>query len=156
MVLPAVQKKTLADAVPRSAVATTGIVKLHSANAVPAAGVEKPKKKRKMNPLRRALIKIRRAQTESFKKQAMPSLSFSRLVRELAQDIRVDTRFQASALFACQQDMEEQLIKALRGSNRIALHSRRVTVMAKDMLLAKELMNIGTVPKPAVAATSDA
>lgn len=64
---------------------------------------------------------------------------FQRLVREIAQDFRADLRFQGSALLALQESSEAFLVSLFEDSNLCALHAGRVTIMPKDMQLARRI-----------------
>ena len=64
---------------------------------------------------------------------------FSYLVREIAQDYRSDLRFQASAIVALQEASETYLTELFEDTNLLAIHARRVTIMPKDMRLARRI-----------------
>ena len=66
-------------------------------------------------------------------------LSFSRLVREVAQDFKTELRFQSSALAALQEGVEAFLVGLLEDSQLCMIHSGRKTLMPKDMHLAQHL-----------------
>ena len=61
---------------------------------------------------------------------------FRRLVREIAQEISQDMRFQASALLALQEATEAYLVSVFEDTNLCAIHAKRVTIMTKDIDLA--------------------
>ena len=69
----------------------------------------------------------------------MRKLPFARLVREIAQDFKADLRFSADAIGSLQEAAEKHLIDILGGSNLAAIHAKRVTIMPKDMQLARAL-----------------
>ena len=62
-----------------------------------------------------------------------------RLVREVAQDFRIDLRFEGTALLALQEAAEAYLIALLEDSNLLAIHAKRVTIMPKDIQLAQRI-----------------
>jgi len=64
---------------------------------------------------------------------------FSRLVREITQDLKTDMRFQASALAALQEASEAYMISLLEDANLCAIHAKRVTVQPKDIELAAKV-----------------
>ena len=64
---------------------------------------------------------------------------FQRLVREIANDFKTDLRFQASAILALQEGAEAYIIGLLDDSNLCAIHSKRVTIMPKDIQLSRRL-----------------
>jgi histone H3 len=53
----------------------------------------------------------------------------------------VDLRFQTSALLALQEAAEAYLVSLFEDTNCAALHAKRVTIMPKDMYLARRLRN---------------
>ena len=95
------------------------------------------KKMRRYRPGTVALREIRRYQktTDLLIKKA----PFQRLVREVAQDYKVDCRFQSSAVMALQEASEAYLVGLFEDTNLCAIHARRVTIMPKDMQLARRI-----------------
>ena len=102
--------------------------------ATPAEG---QKKNRRYRPGTVALREIRRYQktTDLLIKKA----PFQRLVREVAQDFKADLRFQSSAVMALQEASEAYLVGLFEDTNLCAIHARRVTIMPKDMQLARRI-----------------
>ena len=84
-----------------------------------------------------ALAEIRKYQksTESL----IPKLPFRRLVRELVQSEKQDIRLQETALEALQEAAETYLVRLLDDANLCALHARRVTLMPRDIQLARRI-----------------
>jgi histone H3 len=66
-------------------------------------------------------------------------LPFQRLVREIAQDFKNDLRFQSSAILALQEATEAYLVSLFEDTNMLAIHAKRVTIMPKDMQLARRI-----------------
>jgi histone H3 len=66
-------------------------------------------------------------------------LPFQRLVRELAQNFKPDLRFQSSAIMALQEASESYLVGLFEDTNLCAIHAKRVTIMDKDMQLARRI-----------------
>jgi len=64
-------------------------------------------------------------------------LPFQRLVREIAQDFKNDLRFQGSAVLALQEAAEAYLVGLFEDTNLCAIHAKRVTIMPKDIQLAR-------------------
>lgn len=64
---------------------------------------------------------------------------FQRLVREIAQDYKVDIRFQSSAMLALQEASEAYFVGLMEDTNMCAIHAKRVTIMPKDMQLARRI-----------------
>ncbi|MGA0302606.1 MAG: hypothetical protein ACO3K3_00970 [Schleiferiaceae bacterium] len=100
-----------------------------------AAGTEP--KRRRFRPGTVALREIRRYQnsTELF----IRKLPFQRLVREVAQKFKTDIRFQSTAILALHEAAENYLISLFEDTNLCALHANRVTIMPKDMQLARRI-----------------
>jgi histone H3 len=114
--------------------ATLSTKKVKKAKKSSASGV---KKTRRFRPGTVALREIRRYQkgTELLLRKA----PFQRLVRELATSHKQGLRFQSSAVQAIQEATESWAISLLSDSNLCAIHARRVTVMNKDLHLARRL-----------------
>ena len=66
-------------------------------------------------------------------------LPFQRLVREIAQDYKTDLRFQSAAILCLQEATEAYLVRLFDDANLCAIHARRVTIMPKDILLARRI-----------------
>ncbi|XP_005092703.1 histone H3.3 [Aplysia californica] len=103
-------------------------------NWVKAPGVRKPLRYR---PGTVALREIRRFQKST--ELLIRKLPFQRLVREIAQDYKTDLRFQGAAVGALQEACEAYLVGLFEDTNLCAIHARRVTIMPKDMQLAKRI-----------------
>ena len=66
-------------------------------------------------------------------------LPFNRLVREIAQDFKVDLRFQDAAVGALQEGSEAYLVGLFDDTNLCAIHAKRVTIMPKDIQLTRRI-----------------
>ena len=66
-------------------------------------------------------------------------LPFQRLVREIAQDFKTDLRFQSVAILCLQEAAEAYLVGLFEDTNLCAIHARRVTIMPKDIQLARRI-----------------
>ena len=64
---------------------------------------------------------------------------FARLVKEIMQDFKQDLRFQSSAIGALQEVAEAYLIRLFEYTNLCAIHMKRVTIMPKDIQLARRI-----------------
>jgi histone H3 len=97
----------------------------------------KPRKPHRYRPGIVALREIRRYQksTELLIRKA----PFQRLVREIAKAIQYDCRFQSTAILALQEASEAYLVGLFQDTNLCALHAKRVTIMPKDMQLARRI-----------------
>ncbi|KAF8566941.1 hypothetical protein P879_04891 [Paragonimus westermani] len=62
-----------------------------------------------------------------------------RLVREIAQDFKTDLRFQSAAVGALQEASEAYLVGLFEDTNLCAIHAKRVTIMPKDIQLARRI-----------------
>jgi histone H3 len=96
------------------------------------------KKPHRYRPGTVALRQIRRYQksTELLIRKA----PFQRLVREIAGDaVNLNLRFQSTAILALHEAAEAYLVKLFEDTNRCAIHAKRVTIMRKDMQLARRI-----------------
>ncbi|PAV89272.1 hypothetical protein WR25_24103 [Diploscapter pachys] len=84
-----------------------------------------------------ALREIRRYQKST--ELLIRKLPFQRLVREIAQDFKTDLRFQSSAVLALQEASEAYLVGLFEDTNLCAIHAKRVTIMPKDIQLARRI-----------------
>ena len=85
-----------------------------------------------------ALHEIRRYQKST--ELLIRKLPFQRLVREIAQDLgKNDIQFQSGAIIALQEASEAYLVGLLQDSNLCAIHAKRVTIMPKDIQLARHI-----------------
>ena len=66
-------------------------------------------------------------------------LPFQRLVREIGQDFKTDLRFQSRAMLALQDAAEAYLVGIFEDTNLCAIHAKRVTIMPKDIQLARRI-----------------
>jgi histone H3 len=64
-------------------------------------------------------------------------LPFERLVREIAQDYKTDLMFTPDSLLAIQTAAEDYIIGLFEDANLEAIHSKRVTIMPKDIQIAR-------------------
>lgn len=75
-------------------------------------------------------------------------LPFQRLVRYLVEKLCSEkgwtksVRMQTGALYVLQQALEAYIISLFEDANICAIHARRVTVMPKDLLLAKRIRGV--------------
>ena len=84
-----------------------------------------------------AVREIKRYQKST--KLLMRKLPFQRLVREISQDFKNDLRFQGTAILALQEASESYLVSLFEDTNLCAIHAKRVTIMPKDMQLARRI-----------------
>jgi len=115
---------------PRKQLATKAARK----SAPATGGVKKPHRYR---PGTVALREIRRYQKST--ELLIRKLPFQRLVREIAQEFKSDLRFQGSAVLALQEASEAYLVGLFEDTNLCAIHAKRVTIMTKDIQLARRI-----------------
>jgi histone H3 len=97
-------------------------------------GVKKPHRYR---PGTVALREIRKFQKST--DLLIRKLPFQRLVREIATEYKSDLRFQSQAVLALQEAAEAYLVGLFEDTNLCAIHAKRVTIMPKDMQLARRI-----------------
>lgn len=84
-----------------------------------------------------ALREIRRYQKTT--DLLIRKLPFQRLVREIAEQFKQDLRFQSTAICALQEAAEAYLVGLFEDTNLCAIHAKRVTIMPKDIQLARRI-----------------
>jgi len=95
-------------------------------------------KVRRFRPGTVALREIRKYQKST--DLLIPKLPFSRVIKEIALQIcSNDMRFQSAALMALQEAAEAYLVTLFEDTVLCAVHAKRVTVMPKDMQLARRI-----------------
>ena len=124
------RKTTQGGKQPRKQLATKNVRK----NPPKTGGVKKPHRYR---PGTVALCEIRRYQKST--ELLICKLPFNRLVREIAQDVKTDLRFQAQAIAALQEASEDYLVKLFEDTNLCAIHAKHVTIMPKDIQLTRRI-----------------
>ena len=95
------------------------------------------KKSHRFRPGTVALREIRRFQKST--ELLIRKLPFQRLVREIASEYRNELRFQSSAVLALQEASEAYMVGLFEDTNLCAIHAKRVTIMPKDMQLARRI-----------------
>lgn len=95
------------------------------------------KKAHRYRPGTVALREIRKYQKST--DLLIRKLPFQRLVKEVALGIKNDVRFQSSAMVALQEAAEAYLVGLFEDTNLCAIHARRVTIMVRDMQLARRI-----------------
>ena len=95
------------------------------------------KKPHRYKPGTVALREIRKYQKST--ELLIRKLPFQRLVREIAQDYKSDLRFQSNAVLALQEASEAYLVSLFEDTNLCAIHAKRVTIMPRDLFLARRI-----------------
>ena len=125
-----------------------GLQKKMAAKAAKKSGMKAPKggvRKRYRYRLGTVALKqIRQYQKST--ELLIRKLPFQRLVREIASDSKVITsplcgkvRFQSAAVMALQEAAEAYLVGLFEDSNLCAIHAKQVTIMPKDIQLARRI-----------------
>ncbi|XP_074248216.1 histone H3.3A-like [Saimiri boliviensis] len=109
-------RKSTGGKAPRKQLATKAARK----SAPSTGGVKKPHRYR---PGTVALREIRRYQ--KFTELLIRKLPFQRLVREIAQDLKTELRFQSAAIGALQEASKAYLVGLFEDTNLCAIHAKR-------------------------------
>ncbi|PWA78510.1 histone H3.3 [Artemisia annua] len=97
-------------------------------------GVKKP---HRYHPGTVSLCEIRKYQKST--DLLIRKLPFQRLVREITQGFKTDLRFQSHAVLALQEAAEAYLVGLFEDTNLCAIHAKRITIMQKDIQLARRI-----------------
>ena len=100
-------------------------------------GTGEIKKPMRYKPGTVALREIRRYQKST--ELLIRKLAMARIIREAAQDFRKDLRFQKDAIAAVHEAAEAYAVALMEDTNLCAIHAKRVTIMPKDMQLARRI-----------------
>lgn len=127
-------KQTARKSMPQKG-ARKQLVAIAARKSTPATGgVKKPYRYR---PGTVALREIRRYQKST--ELLIRKFPFQRLVREVAQNFISNLRFQSSSIMALQEASEAYLVGLFEDTNLCAIHAKRVTIMPKDIQLARRI-----------------
>jgi len=126
-------RKSVGGKAPRKVISSEAAMKKTPA----ALSGDKLRKPHRFRPGTVALREIRRYQKST--ELLIRKLPFQRLVREIAQDFRTNLRFQSSAIAALQEASEAYLVGLFEDTNLCAIHAKRVTIMPKDIQLARRV-----------------
>ena len=95
------------------------------------------KKPHRFRPGTVAIREIRRYQRTT--NLLIRKLPFQRLVKSIAHESISDIRFQSSAIVALQEAAEAYIVGLFEDTNLCAIHARRVTIMVRDIKLARRI-----------------
>ena len=113
--------------------------RMTGANAMPQ-GYYKPSDKQKnfkWRPGTRSLREIRFYQkSTALLLRCLPFLCF---IREVTQDFKTDLHFTAEAAYTLQCASKDYLIQLFQDSNLCAIHAKQMTIMPKDIQLARRI-----------------
>lgn len=91
----------------------------------------------RFRPGTKALKEIRKFQKST--DLLIHRLPFARLVKEITFDYHHSLQWQSTALEALQYASEDYIVGLMEDANLSALHAKRVTLMPKDLHLAKRI-----------------
>ena len=94
-------------------------------------------KVRRFRPGTVALREIRKYQRST--DPLIPRAPFNRLVKEIVNDHQKDLRITTSCVDALREATEAYIITVLEDANLCCIHAKRITVMPKDIILARRL-----------------
>ena len=126
------QQKRASQRNPAVGAGRSGVPAQKSTPAAVEGGVKKPHRYR---PGTVALREIRRYQKSM--ELLIRKLPFQCLVREIAMDYRSELRFQSAAIMALEEASEAYLVGLFEDSNLCAIHAKQVTIMPRDIQLAR-------------------
>ena len=95
------------------------------------------KKQRRYRPAIVALREIRKYQKSTG--LLIRKLPFQKLVREIVCGLKPDLRFQSQAILSLQEATEAYLVGLFEDANLCVIHAKRVTIMPKDIQLARRI-----------------
>eukprot|EP00879_Flechtneria_rotunda_P018692 GHRR01019615.1.p3 GENE.GHRR01019615.1~~GHRR01019615.1.p3 ORF type:complete len:117 (+),score=36.58 GHRR01019615.1:416-766(+) len=94
--------------------------------------------KHRYRPGTRALQEIRKYQKST--ELLIRKLPFARVVREIGNQVAPEPfRWTAEALLALQEATEDFIVHLFEDCNLCAIHAKRVTIMPKDLQLARRI-----------------
>lgn len=104
-----------------------------------SGGRGEERRKRRFRPGTRVLQEIRRLQQTTH--TLVPRIHFSRVIRDVAMSIvgGREFRWASEALEAIQTATEAYLVGLFEDANLCAIHAKRVTIMVKDIYLARRI-----------------
>lgn len=101
-------------------------------------GTKKTGRKFRYKPGRRALKEIRQYQRTT--ELLIRKLPFARLAREITNEVAPEPfRWTGEALLALQEATEDFMVHLMEDCNLCAIHAKRVTIMPKDLQLARRI-----------------
>jgi histone H3 len=123
-------RKSTGGKAPRKQLATKAARKTNPQTG----GVKKP---HRFKPGTVALREIRKYQKST--ELLCRKLPFQRLIREIMQDYMANGRFSHEAIMGLQEASEAFIVGLFEDTNLCAIHTGRVTIMPKDIQLARRV-----------------
>ena len=105
--------------------------------SAPATGGMKERRKIRHKPGTVSLREVKKYQKST--DMLLLKAPFQRLVRQISNDHDHTLRFQSQALLALQEATEAYVVGLFEDTNLCAIHAKRMTVMKKDMDLARRI-----------------
>lgn len=136
-------RKSTTGKAPRKQLKTKAGRKTSESRPAPTMSAGKKKINRYHKPGVMALKEIYRYQKST--DLLIKKMPFRRVIRELAREINPELRFRSVALQTIQECAENFLVKLCEDSKLVAIHAKRVTMMAKDLLLILKIKHSGMV-----------
>ena len=127
--------KTKVAAKAKTAAAKKSVKSKAIKKSAPASGGMKRVKKTKPGTV--TLREVKKYQKSTA--MVLPRAPFQRLVRQICTDMDHELRFQSMALQALQEASEAYIVGVFEDTNLCAIHAKRMTVMKKDMDLARRI-----------------
>lgn len=123
-------KKSCGGKVPRKQLATQAARK----RGPGTGGIRKPHRYRPGTVALREIRKYQKSTNLLIRKQP-----FQRLVRWIAQEYKTDIKWTSVALMCLHEAAEAYLVGLFEDTNLCAIHAKRVTIMPRDMQLARRI-----------------
>ena len=93
--------------------------------------------KRRTRPGAKALREIKLYQRSTA--NLLPRLALQRIVKDISSRVLPDTRYTKGAISAIQECVEAYMVGLMEDTGLCAIHARRMTIMTKDMKLARRI-----------------
>ena len=99
---------------------------------------------RRYRPTEKALAQIRKYKKITQSQLTLRKLPFQRLVRDIANKLNPNGgyRWTSKSLEILQSVTEDYMINLLEDSYQCTLHAKRVTLMSKDLILARRIRGV--------------
>lgn len=99
--------------------------------------------KKRFRPGEKALKEIRKFQRST--DLLINKLPFTRLVKEITFSFHHSLQWQGIALEAMQHAAEDYIVGLMGDANLSAIHAKRITIMPKDLQLARRIRGISKI-----------
>jgi histone H3 len=133
-------KRSTGGKAPKRQLSTTRARKSAAAAVSAQALASAPRRHYRYRPGTRALRDIRKYQRTG--DLLIRKAPFQRLVRGVCETFTEGLRFQGQAIIALQEASEAFLVELFEITNLLAIHANRVTIMVRDMQLARRIRRL--------------